>query len=283
MEGDELTPAYAHCQNLVRGQDPDRFYATLFVPAEARPHVFALYAFSSEVARVREAVSSPMPGEVRLQWWRDLVSGEARGGIAGHPVASALNGTVERFGLPRAALLAVIDARTFDLYDDPMPSVSDLEGYIGETSSALMRLASLILADGDDPGSPDLPGYAGLAYGLTGLLRALPWHARRGQLYLPRDVLERYGVTRDDVVFGRGGPGLLSALKDLRGLARDQIAQAAQVAASAPRTVRLACLPAALAARDLGLMERGDYDPFRTIVDQPAWRKILTLWRAARR
>lgn len=282
MAGDDLAPAYAHCQTLVREQDLDRFYATLLVRAEARRHVFALYAFSSEIARVRDAVSSPMPGEVRLQWWRDLLGGEARGEVAAHPVASALNDTVERFHLPRAGFLALIDARTFDLYDDPMPSMGDLEGYLGETSSALMRLVSLVLAGGDDPGSPDLPGYAGLAYGLTGLMRALPWHARRGQLYLPRDILERYGVTRDDVVFGRGGPGLLSALADLRGIARHHLAQAARVAAGAPRTVRLACLPAALASRDLQLMERRDYDPFRTIVDQPAWRKILTLWRAAR-
>ena len=30
----------------------------------------------------------------------------------------------------------LIDARIFDLYDDPMPSLNDLEGYCGETSSA---------------------------------------------------------------------------------------------------------------------------------------------------
>ena len=70
---DSIAWAYAACEALVRDNDPDRFFATLFAPADMRPHIFALYAFSHEIARVRESVSEPMPGEVRLQWWRDAL------------------------------------------------------------------------------------------------------------------------------------------------------------------------------------------------------------------
>ncbi len=70
--------AQSHCEALVREGDPDRYLATLFAPAAARPHLFALYAFSLTVARVREAASNPMAGEIRLQWWRDALQGEAR-------------------------------------------------------------------------------------------------------------------------------------------------------------------------------------------------------------
>ncbi len=279
--GPDLASAYRYCTTLLREFDRDRYYATLLSPATARPHLSALYAFSGEIARVRDAVRAPMPGEIRLQWWRDAVEGLGRGDMEANPVAAAILDTIGRFNLPRQAFLDLIDARVFDLYDDPMPSVGDLEGYLGETSSALIRLASLILAEGRDPGGAEAAGHAGLAYGITGLLRALPWHARQGRLYLPKDILDRHGVTRDDVVLGRGGPGFLAALADLRALARHHLAGAR--ASTIPPETAPAFLPLALVGSDLAAMERPGRDPLRTEAERSAWRRIAALWWAARR
>ncbi len=278
----DLSWAYSACEALVRDNDPDRFFATLFAPADKRRHIFALYAFSQEVARVREAVSEPLPGEVHLQWWRDALQGEARGDVRANPVAAAIDDTIVRFRLPRSALVALVDARVFDLYDDAPPTMTDLEGYCGETSSVLIRLASLILAEGADPGAVDAAGHAGVAYAITGLLRAVPWHARRGQVYLPADRLVRHGVTRDDIVSGRGGPGLLSALADMRAIARDHLERARKLRGTIPPAIAPAFLPAALVPAYLTAMDRRDYDPFRTIVDLPRWRKLAILGWAAR-
>ena len=279
----DVAQAFAHCEALVRMWDPDRFFAALFAPPGKRPHLMSLGAYNLEVARVRELVSEPMPGEIRLQWWRDVLQGRAHGDAAGHPVAAALEDTITRFALPRPALIGLVDARVFDLYDDPMPSIGDLEGYCGETSSALVRLATLVLADGADPGGAEAAGHAGVAYAIAGLLRAFPWHARRGQVYLPQDVLARHGVTREDIVDGRGGPGLAAALADMRALARHhheraQARRSTIVPALAPAFLPVALVPAYLAA-----MERRDYDPLRTVVDIPRWRRLWIMWRAARR
>ena len=70
---DELEGAYAYCQTVLRDHDRDRYLADLFIPAEIRPHAHALHAFSFEIARVRDVVSEPMPGELRHQWWRDAI------------------------------------------------------------------------------------------------------------------------------------------------------------------------------------------------------------------
>jgi phytoene synthase len=274
---------FAHCESLVRAVDPDRFFASLFAPADKRGHLFALYAFSLEVARVRDSVSDPALGEIRLQWWRDALQGEARGNVRGNPVAAALDDTIVRFRLPRQALVDLVDARAFDLYDDPMPTLDQLEGYAGETSSALVRLASLILNDGADPGAADAAGHAGVAYAVAGLLRAFPWHARRGQVFLPMQVFARHGVSRDAIVHGRGCPGLLAALAELRALARGHLRRAHGLRATVPPAVAPAFLPTALVEPYLRGMERRGYDPFRTVVELPQWRKQWLLWRAARR
>ena len=121
-----LPAAYAHCAALVREHDQDRYIACLYAPEAQRPALFALYAFSHEIARVRALVSEPLPGEVRLQWWRDLLEGEPKGEAQAHPVAAALLDAVARYRLPIAPLTGLIEARVFDLYDDPMPSLSDL-------------------------------------------------------------------------------------------------------------------------------------------------------------
>jgi phytoene synthase len=291
--GTTLAASYAHCTSLVREQDPDRYYAALFAPTHLRPHLLALAAFSTEVARVREAISSAMPGEIRLQWWRDAIAGPdagptgpgspTAGDVAAHPVAAALDDTVTRFRLPRSALLDLIDARVFDLYDDPFPTTGDLDGYLGETAGALIRLATFVLADGEDPGGGAAAGHAAMAVGITGLLRALPWHARRGQLFIPADVLDRHGVTRDDVVLGRGGPGFVAVLHDMRTLARSHLDRFRALADTVPPLLRPAFLPITLVPDYLAAMERPGYDPFRTAIDRAGWRKILTFWRASRR
>ena len=64
----------AYCAELVRQQDSDRYLTALFAAAALRADLFALYAFNVEVARGREAVSEPMLGHIRLQWWRDAIA-----------------------------------------------------------------------------------------------------------------------------------------------------------------------------------------------------------------
>lgn len=277
-----LQDAYAHCATLVREHDHDRYIAILYAPESQRPALFALYAFSHEIARVRAVVSEPLPGEVRMQWWRDLLEGEEKGDAQAHPVAAALLDAVARYRLPIAPLTGLIEARIFDLYDDPMPSLRDLEGYVGETSSALIRLASIVLANGRDPGGAAACGHAGVAYALCGLMRAFPWHAASGQVYLPADILGRNGVTRDDIVRGRGGPGVLYSLKELRESARAHLKKLRDLRATVPPAVAPAFLPVALVEPYLRRMEVGGYDPYRSIITLPAWRRQWAIWRAAK-
>lgn len=269
---------FEHCEALVRDGDPDRYWASLFAPADKRPYLFALYAFSFEIARVRDSVREAMLGEIRLQWWRDALQGEARGDVRANPVAAALDDTIVAFRLPRQALVDLVDARVLDLYDDPIPTLNDLEGYCGETSSSLIRLASIVLTGGD-PGSADPAGHAGVAYALTGLLRAFPWHARRGQVYLPQDILARHGVVREDVVRGRGGPGLRRAMADLRAVARKHLAHVRTLRSAIPAPALPAYRALSLVEPYLLAMERRDYDPFQTAVDLPPWRRVWALWR----
>lgn len=275
--------AFAFAAEEVRRHDRERFLADLFAPEAERRHLFALHAFNLEVARVRERVRDPLPGEIRLQWWRDLLEGQPRGDVAGNPVAAALLETVSLNGLPRTPLVNLIEARLFDLYNDPMPSLADLEGYAGETASVLIQCGAMILKHGEDPASADAAGHAGVAQAITGLLRALPHHARRQQLYLPADLMRKHGVDATDIFAGRTTPALTALLAELRGIARGHLAKARQAQASLDPAILPAFLPVALVEPLLARMERRGYDPFTTEIALPPWQEQWRLWRAARR
>ena len=80
--------------DLVRAADRDRYLAALYAPEDKRADLRALYAFNAEIAGVRDRVSQALPGEIRLQWWRDVIAAKDAGTEAGHPVADALLGAV---------------------------------------------------------------------------------------------------------------------------------------------------------------------------------------------
>jgi 15-cis-phytoene synthase len=262
---------YAYCEAQLRAKDPDRWLASLFLPSALRPHVVALTAFSDEVASVRGHVSEPLLGEIRFQYWRDILTGE-RGADA--PVAAALVDTIARFGLPREKLISLIDARLFDLYDAPMPSVTALESYASATAGTLFQLAARVLDP--DADSASAARHAGIAYAVTGLLRSLPWQVAAGQTFVPRELYAAPDLHADT-------PALNAALAKLRGRVREHLgAFAAEPGARAGKAAP-AFLPVALCDLYLRQMEKPGYDPLTTIIEVPQWRRQWQLWRAARK
>ncbi len=274
---------YAYCEDVLRRDDRDRWLASLFVPGALRPHFHALYAFSHEIARVREIVSEPLLGEIRFQWWRDALEGTGEAGAKANPVGAALLDTVARFRLPKAPLIELIDARLRDLYGDPVDSSGTLESYTEATCANLFRLAARILDEEEVAADLGVASHAGIAYGITGLLRALPWHCARGQVFVPAEILRAQGADHDDLASGRATPAVLAALAEMRALARAHLEIFDARLRSLPEQSRPAFLPVCLCEPYLRLMEKPGYDPFKTVIELPQWRRQWILWRASSR
>ena len=267
---------FAHGAELVRATDRDRFIASLFAPAEHRGAICALYAFNSEVSRVRETAREALPGEIRLQWWSDVINRERDEEARANPVAAALLTTIERYRLSSAKLIDLIETRRFDLYDEPMVALADLVTYASKTSSALFALAAQILA-GTDAEAVSTP--AGIAFAIAGLLRAFPRHAARGQLYVPIELLDRHQVRPHDIFAGRSSAGLQAAFAELRDLGRHHLDAAHRRMVVLPPLAVPALLPVALVRPALMRLEGGD--PFSPAEIAP-WRRQWLIWRAAR-
>jgi 15-cis-phytoene synthase len=277
---DEGRSSADFCAELVRTHDFARYASTLFVPAPRRRALWALYAFNVEISRVREQVSQPLPGEVRLQWWTDVLAGAGHGGVEGNPVAAELLLAIRDWRLPVEPLSRLIEEHQFDLYNDPMPTMAALEGYINGTSSALFSLGARI-AGWQSGETEHLARHAGLAQGMTQVLAAFPLDASRRQLFVPLQLLEDNGSDQEQVFAGKQTPRLRAALDQLIGEAQGHLKTALALLTNAPPQVRPVFLPLAVVGRGLQRMSRADHDPF---VPQATsrLRTLWTLWRASR-
>jgi 15-cis-phytoene synthase len=277
-EGGEAAAGF--CADLVRAHDFPRYAATLFLPAAQRRGLLALYAFNVEISRVHEQVSQPLPGEMRLQWWTDMLAGAAHGGVEGNPVAAELARAIASGRLPVERLSRLIEEHEFDLYNDPMPTMAALEGYLNDTSSALFSLGARI-ADAQSDAIEHLARHAGLAQGIVQVIAALPRDASRRQLFVPQQILQSHGVDIEQIFAGKQTPTLRAALDQLIGEASEHLKTALALLDSVPPHARPVFLPLALVGRDLKRMARADNDPFMPRATSRLGT-LWTLWRASR-
>jgi phytoene synthase len=199
----------------LRRVDPDRFFCTLFAPAEKRDALALLYLFNNELARAREVASEPTLALIRLQWWREVVEGTEKK----HELATPLSAALSAGLFERADLLGLVEAREVEA-DHEIPSLEAFLAYARGTGGRLARIAGKVLG-ADSQAVEDL----GTAYAISGILRAAPFLARQERSLLPTD-----GTPREALI------------GHARGL----------LAVRPPRPALAAALPAVLARRDLG-------------------------------
>jgi len=241
-------------EDIVRNQDRDRWLSCLFAPDDKRPHLLALYAFNAEVLRVRDTVSEPHLGMIRLQWWRDTIDSIYAGNPApGHPVAEALAVAIEVGGLPNQALVDLVTAHEFDLFHDRMPDLTALEAHLGEAYSRLIMMAAMILDRDAAPKASECAGLAGVAQGLA-LVLADPRHR---DPFLPEGLSVREAI----------------------GHAENRLAQAMTLLPGLPKPVLPAFLPVSLTGLYLKKIAAAPDAPLQVSPLRRQWH----MWWTARR
>ncbi len=272
--------ASAYCRNQVRRLDHDRYLTGLFAPAGRRADIFALYAFNLEIAKTAELVSEPMIGRIRLEWWREAIAEIYEGQPRAHEVVAALSPSIRECHLTRDYFERLIAAREIDLDDWQPDTLEALEDYARETSVPLVSLALEILGQGGEAARA-AAAPVGMAWALTGLVRAVPFHARQMRIRLPRDLMAAHGARPGALLELRSSPELRATVARIAARAWEHLA----ILDRPPKAAQAALLPATLARGYLAILERAGYDPFDARVQHPdpaaAWR--LTWARLRRR
>ena len=250
---------------LLKKSDPERYYFSLILPEKYRQAVQGLYAFNAEIAVIASRISEPGPGEIRLQYWRDILDGNLSNDSESNPVAEAVLNVLQDNDLPAVPLLRLIAARRFDLYADPMPDMKSFEGYAGETVSILYQYAGQMLNGGEPLASGDAAGHLGVAHALIGHLRSFGLNASRHRLFLPLSVFTAHGVSEHQIFTGETDKNLSSAVALLIQTAFDHLNKAGVEINKIPRHVRPAFAAISVLDKQLKLLERSDMSPLREV------------------
>lgn len=266
----------SYCAAEVRRHDRDRFLTALFAPADRREELFALYAFANEVAKTRETVSEPMIGRIRLQWWREALDGIRDGEPRKHEVVEALD-RARSSGLDTESLRPLIDAREFDLEDEAPKDMDALVGYARSTAGALNRIAATYLGATEEK-TLIAAEEAGVAHALTGLVRALPFHARDRRRFLPDDVIEETGLALDDLFELRPKEELRQAVRQVCEHAARHLETARSDYGNDHRLALPALLLGTIAGHNIRRIAKADHSPGdRSLLSVSAMLPVI-LW-----
>ncbi|MEA5097143.1 MAG: presqualene diphosphate synthase HpnD [Burkholderiaceae bacterium] len=267
-----------YCQQKTAQSGSSFYYSFLFLPAERRRAITALYAFCREVDDIVDECTDPTIARIKLDWWRNETDLLLQG-YPTHPVGRALLPHLARYSLKGEHLHAIIDGMEMDLNQTRYPDYAALQRYCWHVASAVGILSAGIFGST----RPETMQYAeklGLALQLTNIIRDVGEDARIGRIYLPENELQQFGITLDDLLTARYS-AQFSALMRFQ-------AQRAQMAyeeafALLPTEDRQAQRPGLImAAVYRALLDEIERDDFRVLDRRTSLTPLCKLWLACK-
>lgn len=238
------------------------YWAMRLLPAARRNGMYAVYAFCREVDDIADDIGPPESKQAALAAWH----GEIDALYAGRPrqlVGRALSDPVMRYELRRDDFHAVIDGMEMDAAEDiRAPDLATLDLYCGRVAGAVGHLSVHIFGDAS-PAAHVVADSLGRALQLTNILRDLDEDARRGRLYLPREILDRHGIRDREPLLVLRHPALPAACRDLAAIAERHFAEADRaIARCSHRAMRPAAVMGAFYRAMLAALLRSEWrDP----------------------
>jgi len=212
-----LSQSYEECHRVARASHSNFYYAFFLLPKPKRDALAALYAFMRLVDDVSDENQSLLAKQRGLAKWRaafdEAVTGHSQvfDGNAAMPLPSetlygeaevlpALVDTMQRYKMPARYLHDLISGAEMDLMVRTYPTFDRLREYCYRVAGTVGVTCTHVFGF-RDARALDLAENLGLAFQLTNIIRDVHEDYKLGRVYLPKEDLQRYGVSPED--FGR--------------------------------------------------------------------------------
>jgi len=214
-------------RNRVEAAGTSFYWAMRLLPRERRNGMYAVYAWCREVDDIADGERPVAHKLAALAAWRDEIDA-LYAGRPSHLVARALHEPMLCYRLRREDFLSVIDGMEMDAREDiRAPDLATLDLYCARVASAVGHLSVHIFGDTSEA-AHRVADSLGRALQLTNILRDLDEDARRGRLYLPREILDRHGVYNADPIAVLRHPALPAACRELAAIAETHFRDSAR-------------------------------------------------------
>jgi phytoene synthase len=267
-----------YCQQKAAASGSSFYYSFLFLPAERRRAITALYAFCREVDDIVDEVTDIGVARTKLAWWRTEVANLFAGHPL-HPVTKALAPFVKEYGLDAGRMNEIIDGMEMDLVYHRYPDFDSLKLYCHRAAGVVGQLSASIFGF-SRPQTLEYAEALGIAFQLTNIVRDVGEDARRGRVYIPQDELARFGLSPDDILARRGS----DAFRQMMAFQADRAKSYYDLAFSklAPEdraSQRAGLIMAAIYRTLLDEIERDRYDVLDKRIALTPVRKLWIAWK----
>ena len=195
-----LDECYRHCREIARRHSKTFYLSSLFLSAEKRRAVWAVYAFCRTADDIVDRIA---PATERLAavdaWEVQLLA--AYDGNPVDPIYVALADAAARFDIPVQPALDLLRGARMDITVRRYATYTDLRQYCYLVASTVGLLVMPILGTLSD----DAREYGvalGRAMQMTNILRDVGEDALMGRIYLPEEDLQRFGYAEAQLLEG---------------------------------------------------------------------------------
>ncbi|GBC07392.1 hypothetical protein RclHR1_07430004 [Rhizophagus clarus] len=240
-EDEKLHAAIKYCSDLVKKHDPENYLISTFYPKHLQKVYFAIRALNIELIMVRESVSKPQLGSMRMQFWRETIDSTFKGNPPQQPIAQVLYDSLKICQLSPLFFRRIIDERDAQLNDPPYINNKDLESYGENTASCLLYLHLQSLGV-EDIQADHAASHIGKSIGIVTILRGFPYLVSKRRMLLPSAITSKYNISQEEIF--RKGPvkGLEDAIFEIATLAHDHLLTARTFLQSIPNQASPALL-----------------------------------------
>ncbi|XP_064466482.1 NADH dehydrogenase (ubiquinone) complex I, assembly factor 6-like [Ornithodoros turicata] len=273
----QVTPqSNAHyCMDILKKYDYENFLCCLLLPKDIRRSAISIRAFNVELSQIRDLVSKPEIGRMRIQFWRDALENIYNESPPQQPVAMELALAVQSKRLSKHWLNRMIDSREDLITDRPHTTLQNAEDYAERSISSTLYL--ILQASGiQDVQCDHVASHVGRLQGLTNLIRGVPFNASRGRVYLPIETMAKHKVSQEAVAQGKGD--VKEVIYEIASAAHQHLETARSLQHKVPLSLRTVFLPAVSSDKYLQRLRLADFNVFDARLQQRNHTLPLALW-----
>ena len=195
-----LEESYRYCRTIARSRARNFYYSFVLLSPEQKNAMCAIYAF---MRYCDDLSDEPGAAAAPIERWRadltEVLAGKP------DPRSSLWPGfldAVERYRIPHEYFYQMIEGVLSDLQPRTIRTFDELYNYCYQVAS-VVGLTIIHIFGFESKDALPLAEKCGIAFQLTNILRDVREDTERGRVYIPGEDMERFGVTREDLLTGR--------------------------------------------------------------------------------
>lgn len=212
--------------------------AFLFLDSSRRQALAVYYAFCRLMDDIADEPNVPDP-QGQLNFWR----AETERVFQGKPqtqLGRDMAQAAQTFGMLPDRFLLLIEGMEADLQGRRYATLAELEWYLYRVAG-IVGLATLDILGVKGSKADNLARSLGFAVQTTNIVRDVHEDAAAGRVYLPADLLGKYGLTPQDVLQNTRPEKLAQALREMAEISKAYYTQAQAVLSTVPWRKALPC------------------------------------------